>query len=50
MNFSQTLRAYYYLTKPGIVYGNALMAIAGYFFGAHGSPSLVTFTCMLLGI
>ena len=50
MNFSQTLRAYYYLTKPGIVYGNALMAIAGYFFGAHGSPSLVTFASMLLGI
>lgn len=46
----QTLRAYYYLTKPGIVYGNALMAIAGYFFGAQGSPSFVTFFAMLFGI
>lgn len=50
MTFSQTLRTYYYLTKPGIVYGNALMAAAGYFFGAHGSPSLAVFVAMLLGI
>mgnify|MGYP003335080487 CR=1 FL=1 len=50
MTISQTLRAYYYLTKPGIVYGNALMAIAGYFFGAHGSPSLGVFFAMLVGI
>jgi protoheme IX farnesyltransferase len=49
MSFSQTLRTYYYLTKPGIIYGNALMAIAGYLFGAHGSPSLGTFAAMLLG-
>lgn len=47
---SQTLKAYYYLTKPGIVYGNALMAIAGYFFGAHGAPSFVAFFAMLFGI
>ncbi len=47
---SQTLRAYYYLTKPGIVYGNALMAIAGYFFGAHGSPAFTPFAAMLVGI
>lgn len=50
MNFSQTLRTYYYLTKPGIVYGNALMAIAGYFFGAQGNPSLTAFLSMLFGI
>lgn len=50
MNLSQTLRTYYYLTKPGIVYGNALMAIAGYFYGAHGQPSLMVFLAMLLGI
>ena len=50
MTLSETLRAYYYLTKPGIVYGNALMAIAGYFFGAHGSPSVTVFFGMLLGV
>lgn len=49
-SLSHTLRAYYYLTKPGIIYGNALMAIAGYFFGAHGTPSLSTFASMLFGI
>lgn len=50
MSLSQTLKTYYYLTKPGIIYGNALMAIAGYFFGAHGSPSLGTFFAMLFGV
>lgn len=49
-NLSNTIRTYYYLTKPGIVYGNALMAIAGYFYGAHGTPSLVTFAAMLFGV
>lgn len=46
----ESVRAYYRLTKPGIVYGNGLMAIAGYFFGAAGSPSLAVFLSMLLGI
>lgn len=50
MTISQTLKAYYYLTKPGIVYGNALMAIAGYLLGAHGEPTLQVFVAMLLGI
>lgn len=50
MMFWQTFRAYYYLSKPGIVYGNALMAAAGYFFGALGQPSLVVFISLLLGI
>lgn len=46
----QTARAYYRLTKPGIVYGNAITAIAGYFYGANGSPIIVTFFAMLIGI
>lgn len=50
MKISSTIRTYYYLTKPGIVYGNAIAAIAGYFYGAGGSPILVTFTAMLTGI
>lgn len=49
MTVSQTFKTYYYLTKPGIIYGNALMAIAGYLFGAQGSPSLGTFAAMLFG-
>lgn len=43
-------KTYYRLTKPGIVYGNAMVAIAGYFFGAHGDPRLSTFVAMLIGI
>lgn len=50
MTFSQTVKTYYYLTKPGIVYGNALIAIAGYFYGAGGSPSLTIFVSTLVGI
>lgn len=46
----QTFKTYYYLTKPGIVYGNAIAAIAGYFFGAFGSPAFGTFLAMLVGI
>jgi len=45
-----SFRTYYYLTKPGIVYGNAIAAIAGYFFGAGGDPGLVTFLSMLAGV
>lgn len=45
----ETVQAYYRLTKPGIIYGNALMAIAGYFFGAAGNPSLTVFLAMLVG-
>lgn len=45
----ETVHAYYRLTKPGIIYGNALMAIAGYFFGAAGNPSLTVFLAMLVG-
>lgn len=50
MKISSTLRTYYYLTKPGIVYGNAIAAIAGYLFGAAGSPALGAFGAMLMGI
>ena len=50
MTLRQNITLYYRLTKPGIVYGNAIAAIAGYFYGAAGNPSLLIFTAMLLGI
>jgi heme o synthase len=50
MALKQTLSTYYYLTKPGIVYGNAIAACAGYFFGSSGMPSLPVFLAMLIGI
>lgn len=41
---------YYRLAKPGIVYGNAITAIAGFFFALRGTTSLRLFVAMLVGI
>lgn len=41
---------FYKLTKPGIVYGNALSAIAGFLLAAKGHPNFATFITMLIGI
>lgn len=48
----KTVKLYYRLTKPGIVYGNALSAIAGFFLASSIDKvfSLVSFIGMLLGI
>ena len=34
------VKAYYQLTKPGIIYGNLLTAAAGFFLASKGSPDL----------
>lgn len=47
---TDTLRQYYYLTKPGIVYGNAIAAMAGFFFASRFAVDWVTFFAMLFGI
>jgi protoheme IX farnesyltransferase len=44
------IKAYYELTKPGIIYGNALTAIAGFFFAAHGSIDWKLFLAMFFGL
>lgn len=44
------IKAYYILTKPGIVYSNALTAIAGFFLASRGSFELFLFLPMLFGI
>lgn len=44
------LKKYYYLTKPGIVRGNALAAIAGFFFALQGSFDWQLFASMLAGL
>jgi protoheme IX farnesyltransferase len=31
----EKLKAYYYLTKPGIIYANVITAVAGYLFGSQ---------------
>lgn len=45
-----TIKQYYYLTKPGIVYGNALAAAAGFLLAAQGRPDLLRFGATLLGL
>ncbi|GAC1502427.1 MAG: heme o synthase [Candidatus Saccharimonadales bacterium] len=45
-----TVGKYYQLTKPGIIYGNALTAIAGFFFAAQGNINLKLFAFSILGI
>lgn len=45
-----TIKAYYQLVKPGIVYGNAVAAIGGFFLAARGNVSAVPFLGMLFGI
>lgn len=44
------LRHYYSLAKPGIVYGNAVSAIAGFFLAARGEPNLTLLVVMLGGL
>jgi protoheme IX farnesyltransferase len=43
-------KEYYQLAKPGIIYGNAVTAIGGYFLATRGHFNLVTFLGMLVGI
>ncbi len=44
------IRAYYRLTKPGIIYGNTLVAVAAYVFGAQHAFDPLTFICMTVGL
>jgi len=44
------IRAYYRLAKPGMVYGNALVAIAGYLYASGGIPRIPHLLLMALGL
>lgn len=44
------LKAYYYLAKPGIIRGNAITAIAGYFLAAGWQFNWQLFLAMLFGL
>lgn len=44
------IKQYYILTKPGIIYGNAIAAIAGFFFASKGQFNPLLFIAMLLGL
>ncbi len=44
------LKQYYLLCKPGIIYGNAITAIAGYLYATSHSFSIIKFIGTILGI
>lgn len=43
------LKSYYYLTKPGLIYGNLLTVAGGYLYGAIMRPELQTFLAVIIG-
>lgn len=43
------LKAYYHLTKPGIVYGNVLTTLAGFLLGAQGNIDLLRLVAAVVG-
>lgn len=44
------IHAYYELAKPGIIYGNAVSAAAGFFLASAGNPDFAGLVLMLLGL
>lgn len=44
-----SIKKYYTLTKPGIIYGNLLSVIAGYFLGSKGHYNIGVFIGVMLG-
>ena len=45
-----TLRDYINLTKPGVLAGNVITAVAGFFLAAAGNVDWIVFVAMLVGI
>lgn len=43
------LKKYYWLTKPGIIYGNLLTAIGGFLFGFSGSLAILSLLAVMAG-
>lgn len=50
MKKQSTFKKYYYLTKPGIIRGNAITAAAGFLLASKNEFHLGTFIAMLVGI
>jgi len=44
------INSYYQLTKPGIIKGNAITALAGFFLASHGMVNIYLLVAMLVGI
>jgi heme o synthase len=47
--FSQHIKSYYRLTKPGIIYGNDIAAVAGFMLASKGRFDILIFLSMLIG-
>lgn len=45
-----TIKRYYWLAKPGIIYGNLFAAVAAYIFGAGGFGEFSVFVGMNIGV
>lgn len=45
----RNIKSYYYLTKPGIIYGNVLSTIAGFLLGAGLNIDVLLFFSTILG-
>jgi heme o synthase len=45
----EAVKRYYSLTKPGVLYGNALTVAAGYFLAAQGNIDLALFLAVFIG-
>lgn len=43
------LKAYYHLTKPGIIYGNAINAVGGFLFASRGHVDLGLLLAVIIG-
>jgi protoheme IX farnesyltransferase len=50
MSKNSVFRNYYSLTKPGVLYGNALTGAAGFLLAAHGSVNVWLFIATLAGM
>jgi len=48
--WTQRIKSYFWLTKPGIIAGNAVTAAGGYFLVAHGSDAGKQGALLLLGL
>lgn len=45
----ESIKRYYSLTKPGVLYGNALTVAAGYFLAAQGNVDIILFLAVFIG-
>lgn len=44
------IKAYYSLTKPGVLYGNAITAFAGFLLASQGHVNILLFIALAIGI